>query len=199
MIGYGQIINGFSIDLNIISDMYNKVWDFFEKIYCINLDHRVDRWQHAQQEFEKVGVLERVERFSAIKDKDGRLGLIKSVLQLIKQSKEKGINNILIFEDDVHFLNNTVEILEKSISQIGNLDWWLFYLGANTHEPLQLITKSKPNILVLKKGFATHSLCYNKKTFDFFIRKYESLDKVEYEDILDVFMANYFQRKNLSL
>ncbi len=178
---------------------YNKVWDFFEEIYCINLDHRTDRWEHAQREFESVGVLDRVQRFSALSNKDGRLGLIKSVLVLIKMAKEKGLKNILIFEDDVHFINDTVPTLEKALSQIGTLDWWLLYLGANTHEPLQLITKSKPNILILKKGFATHSLCYNKKTYDFFIRKYETLEKVEFEDILDVFMANYFQRKNLCL
>lgn len=178
---------------------YNKVWDFFEEIYCINLDHRTDRWEHAQKEFENVGVLEKVQRYSGIKNNDGRLGLIKTVLDIIKQSKERELNNVLIFEDDVHFLNNTIEVLKKSLFQIGTLDWWLLYLGANTHEPLQLFSKARPNILILKNGFATHALCYNKKTFDFFIRKYDNLNYVEYGDILDVFMANYFQRKNMCL
>lgn len=178
---------------------YNKVWNFFEEIYCINLDHRTDRWEHAQKEFESVGVLDRVQRFSAIKEKDGRLGIIKSNLAIIKIAKEKGLNNVLVFEDDVHFINDTINILGKSLSQIGNLDWWLFYLGANTHEPLKLITKSKPNILILKNAFACHAFCYRNKTYDFFIRKYEGLEKIEFQDILDVFMANYFQKKNLCL
>jgi len=178
---------------------YNKIWNFFDEIYCINLDSRKDRWEKVQKEFYNVGVIDKVQRFSAIKEQDGRLGIIKSNLSIIKIAKEKKLKNVLIFEDDVHFLNDSVNILEKSILQIGNIDWWLLYLGANTHEKLQLITKSKPNLLILKKAFAAHSLCYNKKTFDFFIRKYENLNKVEYEDILDVFLANYFQRKNLCL
>lgn len=178
---------------------YYKIWNFFDEIYCINLDHRIDRWEKVQKEFDSVGVLPKIQRFSAIKETDGRLGIIKSNLAIIKIAKEKELKNVLIFEDDVHFINNTVDVLEKSLSQITNLDWWLLYLGANTHEPLQLFTKSKPNILVLKNAFAAHSLCYNKKTFDFFIRKYDGLEKVEYCDILDVFLAQYFQKKNLCL
>lgn len=178
---------------------YNKVWDFFEEIWCINIDERTDRWESVQKEFDKVGLLPRVKRFSAIRNNDGRLGVIKSNLEIIKMAKEKGLKNVLVFEDDVHFINDTLSILEKSIEQIGNLDWWLFYLGANTHEPLQPISKSKPNILILKNSFACHAFCYRYKTYDFFIRKYENLTKVEYPDILDVFMANYFQRKNLCL
>jgi GR25 family glycosyltransferase involved in LPS biosynthesis len=178
---------------------YNKVWDFFDEIYCINLDHRTDRWMKVQKEFDSVGVLQKIQRFPAIKEQDGRLGVIKSNLAIVKIAKEKGLKNVLVFEDDVHFINNPVENLEKAISQIGNLDWWLFYLGANTHQPLELITKSKPNLLILKNAFAVHSMAYKSPTYDFFIRKYEGLEKIEFNDILDVFLANYFQKKNLCL
>jgi GR25 family glycosyltransferase involved in LPS biosynthesis len=176
---------------------YNKVWDFFEEIYCINLDHRTDRWERVQKEFDSVGVLSKVQRFSAIKHPDGRLGLIKSNLEILKIAKEKGLNNVLIFEDDVHFLNDTVGILTKAIEQLGKLDWWLLYLGANTHEPLQPFVRSKPNILVLKNAFATHSVAHSKNTYDFFIRKFEGMEKVEFQDTLDVWFAGNFQRKNL--
>jgi len=179
---------------------YNKVWDYFDEIYCVNLDQRTDRWEHAKIEFDSVGVLDKVQRFSAIKENDGRLGIIKSNLAIIKIAKEKGLKNVLVFEDDVHFINDPVENLEKAINQLGTMDWWLFYLGANTHEKLNFITKSKPNLLILKNAYAAHSLCYNKKTFDFFIRKYDEITKItEFTDILDVFLAAYFQRKNLCL
>jgi len=178
---------------------YNKVWDFFDEIWCINLDHRKDRWTKAQMEFDSVGLLQRVNRFSAIKEEDGRLGVIKSNLQLIKMAKEKNLKNILIFEDDVHFINNPIETLDNSLNQIGTIKWSLIYLGANTHEKLELITRTKPNILQLKNAFAAHSICYNNNTFDIFIKKYENIEKVEWIDILDVWLAQSIQKRNLCL
>ena len=44
-------------------------FDYFDKIFCINLDSRPDRWESVQKEFDKVGILDRVERFSALTGK----------------------------------------------------------------------------------------------------------------------------------
>ena len=41
-----------------------EAFDYFDKIFCINLDSRPDRWELAQSEFDKVGILDRVERVS---------------------------------------------------------------------------------------------------------------------------------------
>ena len=65
--------------------IYNKVWDYFAEIYCINLDRRQDRWEHAIQEFTSVGVLDRVQRVSAVEHQDGRIGLLKSFLKIFIQ------------------------------------------------------------------------------------------------------------------
>ena len=45
-------------------------FDFFDKIYCINLDHRTDRWKNVQTEFEKLGISDRVKRISAVNRED---------------------------------------------------------------------------------------------------------------------------------
>ncbi len=173
-------------------------FDFFDEIYCINLDHRTDRWEQIQKEFEKVRILNRVKRFSAIKKDDGRVGCIKSALAIIKIAKAKGLNNVLIFEDDVKFIvKNPEKHLKKAISQIGNLDWYLFYLGANTHEKL---TKIKPNLILLKNGRATHTLAYNKKIFGTIIQRYEGIETInKFQDILDVYLADQIQSKHMCL
>ena len=44
-------------------------FDFFEKIYCINLDHRHDRWEECCKIFNEYGMSDKVERFSAIQYK----------------------------------------------------------------------------------------------------------------------------------
>jgi hypothetical protein len=173
-------------------------FDYFEEIYCINLDERTDRWKHAQKEFEKAGIKDRVKRFSAIRDEDGRVGIIKSNLAIVKLAKEKGFKNVLVFEDDVEFIvDNPQEVLKNSLEKIGNLDWTLFYLGANTHDKLIKINK---NLILLKNSFAVHSMAYSEKSYNTFIKKYEGLNKISsMNDILDVYLAQHFQEKYVCL
>lgn len=173
-------------------------FDYFDEIYCINLDERTDRWEHAQKEFEKAGILERVQRFSAIRDVDGRIGVIKSNLAIIKIAKEKKLKNVLIFEDDVEFIIDDPQTeLQKSINQAQGIKWHLFYLGANTHEKL---IKFKPNLILLKNAFAVHSMAYSDLMYDNFIRKYENIKTIKnFDDILDVYLARQIQDKYICL
>lgn len=175
-------------------------FDYFEEIYCINLDHRVDRWENAQKEFSKVGILDRVKRFSAIKLDDGRIGLIKSNLEIIKNAKKNNLENVLIFEDDVRFVSDdTLKILDLAIKQTKQLkiNWQLFYLGANTHTKL---TKVTPNLIALNNAFATHSLAYHKSIYDKYIDYAENIKQIKkHTDILDVWMASEIQSKYVAL
>jgi len=175
----------------------NNPFDYFDEIYCINLDERTDRWEHAQKEFEKAGIKDRVIRFSAIRDNDGRVGIIKSNLGIIKLAKKKGLKNVLVFEDDVEFIvDNPQDVLAKALEEV-NLDWTLFYLGANTHNKL---IKIKPNLILLKNAFAVHSMAYSEKAYDTFIKRYEGLSRISsHNDILDVYLAQHFQEKYICL
>ena len=173
-------------------------FDYFDEIYVINLDDRKDRLEHAMNEFTKAGIADRVKRFSAIRDVDGRVGIIKSNLAIIKIAKEKKLKNVLVFEDDVEFIVDDPQIvLQKSIDQVGNNKWHLFYLGANTHQKL---IRFKPNLILLKNAFAVHSMAYSDLMYDDFIRKYEKLDKInKFDDILDVYLAQQIQEKYICL
>jgi len=169
-------------------------FSFFNKIFCINLDHRTDRWEVCQKEFDKIDILDQVERFSAIKSDDGRIGIIKSNLEIVKYAKKNKLDNVLVFEDDVQFIvDNPNEVLKTSLSQLGDMKWVLFYLGANTHNKL---IKIKPNLILLKNSFAVHSMAYHNSVYEAFIRKYEGLERIsKYDDILDVFFAQHIQSK----
>ena len=66
----------------------------FEKIFCLNLDSRKDRWEESEREFEKVGFS--VERVKGVEGNFNRgyWGALKAA------SKYK---SSLILEDDVEF------------------------------------------------------------------------------------------------
>jgi glycosyl transferase family 25 len=103
--------------------------NYFGKIYCINLDERSDRWEKVKKKFESVG-LTNYTRFSAIKTGDGWNGCKQSHLTIIKEAKDKGYKNFLVFEDDFILHKDFNHILNESISSLPN-DWDMLYLGGN--------------------------------------------------------------------
>lgn len=173
----------------------NNPFNYFSELYCINLDRRTDRWEHAQKEFYSVGILDRIQRVSAVEHSDGRIGLIKSFLKIFKDVQERGIENVLIFEDDVHFLpeNNPIETLEKAISQAGGIEWSLFYLGANTHERCNIF---RPNLIMIRNAFSAHAVAYSHKTYKQIIERFEKTNEIRgINDINDVFFCQEIQNK----
>jgi len=147
---------------------------YFDKIYCINLDKRTDRWNEVQAQFKKHGI--EVERFSAEngntmgwkKDKytlkpgafNGVAGCIASHIKLYKIAKENNYKNILIIEDDCDFIDDLNEKFSKLIKEVPE-DWDLLYLGG-VHES-RYGTQFKPerltdNVLIGKRIITT--TCY---------------------------------------
>ena len=126
-----------------------KINEYFDKVYCINLDRRPDRWTAVNRRLKKIGI--EAYRFSAIdgesltrednqtveKNKDkkesdaitstGAMGCLLSHLEVLKNAKANNYKRILIFEDDVHMSND----FEKKISDSSNIEWKLLYLGAS--------------------------------------------------------------------
>ena len=172
-------------------------FDYFKEIHLINLDKRTDRLNNVMQEFEKLGIKDRVQRFKAIEKTDGRLGCIKSHVELLKYAKAKKLENILILEDDITFVQpNTNEILNNAIQQL-NMKWNLLYFGANTHTKLFKLTE---NLIYLNNAFATHSLAYHESIYDKIINKYDKMQQLtKHTDILDVYYCTDLQVNNTCL
>jgi GR25 family glycosyltransferase involved in LPS biosynthesis len=151
----------------------NNPFDFFHRIYCINLSHRTDKWEQSLQEFEKVGIKDRVIRFDGIKFDENKYGWMSrrggcfgSHREIINICNKDNISNVLIFEDDVQFINNTIENLNLSLKELPE-QWNIFYLGMNPvtdifHDPLVRISK---NLLKVKSAYTTHAIAYNKTSY----------------------------------
>jgi GR25 family glycosyltransferase involved in LPS biosynthesis len=176
-----------------------KAFEYFDKVFLINLDKRKDRLDRCNDIFEKNNVKDLVERFPGIvpdpsddipytkdteKIKVPLYGCLLSHVNIIKKAKAEGLKSILVFEDDVDFIN--IESIEKSVDQLKNREWSLFYLGANTHVPLEKVDE---NLLILKKGYATHAVAYHESFYDYFIESFEQ-KKIH---IIDVWLSDFGQ------
>jgi hypothetical protein len=138
-------------------------FDYFEKIYCINLDSRPERWKEAQVELSKAGILDRVERISGVVCKDPHEGCARAHLKVIEQSKRLGLSNCLIFEDDVWIMPDEIESLRLAVREIEQLDWDLFYIGGTTVGPAYQISShlAKATAVYSTQSYAISSRMYD--------------------------------------
>lgn len=173
--------------------------DYFDAIYCINLDERTDRWERCQGEFEKFGIADRVERFPGIKGKrDGRwnrpvpwgcrwfprpgaVGAAESHKAVIQLARNRGLNNVLVLEDDFVVLDNWEKNLNCALVDLELYDWNLFYLGYHLHEAHNLIINRGTCLgqVMSKKHRGIRLLvgvAYNSSIFDYLIENIDPFD-----------------------
>ncbi len=136
--------------------------DFFDGIYCVNLDHRRDKWEDCKADFDAIDC--EVHRFSAINGfemgippqapnpnfeiaglkgfslmRPGQVGCLLSHLGIIRLAMSQGMKNVMIVEDDVQF------DVDKFVAQCEFLSfvppsWDMIYFGGNHQtEPTPII------------------------------------------------------------
>ena len=110
---------------------------YFDKIICINLKHRADRWKEVSRQCQRAGIA--VERYDAIennpmgwvhipgKDKmnhikpeswPGAAGCMASHINVWKLAKANNWKNVLIIEDDCDFVDKLNKYLMIGIFYI---------------------------------------------------------------------------------
>ncbi len=162
--------------------------DFFDGIYCVNLDHRTDKWEDCKRDFDSIGC--EVHRFSAINGfeigippqipdpnfeiaglrgfsvmRPGQIGCLLSHLGIIRLAMSKGMKNVMIVEDDVQF---DVEKFPEQCEFLNELpvNWNMIYFGGNHQtDPtpcldLDTMIESK-TISITTCTFTTHCLAIN--------------------------------------
>jgi GR25 family glycosyltransferase involved in LPS biosynthesis len=174
--------------------------NFFDAIYCINLDRRPDRWDESVDEFKKWGI-EGFERFSAYDGQkiqrinnhtsSSEQGLVFSNIDILKDAIGKGHKSILVLEDDFVFTPDFCKIqdLLKDVPQ----DWDLLYFGGNHNGHKGIIPPEKitNNLVKVHYTFAAHAVGINSKFFEPFLNKITS-----FSSALDVMLTELQKSHN---
>jgi len=145
-------------------------FDYFDKIFCINLPHDFDRKEVMNKTFRDLGIYEKV--FWCFADKPyegyratnyqykGEFGVVLSQLKaLVAASFTKVENGIAIFEDDVHFDENSHRMLQEALDNVPD-DWDILYLGGR---PLEKLEHVQGNIYKVNKFTSAMSYCISAK------------------------------------
>jgi len=148
--------------------------EYFDKIYCINLDRRTDRWEdNCLPQFKKFGL--EVERFSATDGKlldlphgqpyNSELAGAMSHLAALKKAKNDNVQNLLLLEDDVVFKDDCNELFSKLINNVPK-DWEILFFGGNHVGGMQPISEG---VVKLGGSYAIHACGIKNTSFDVLI------------------------------
>ena len=156
--------------------------EFVDQIYCINLERRTDRkeiflkklTEEAETSTDNLTFIKAIDG-TTIPNEDmaeefhagwphytkGAWGRAVSHINAVKDAKEKGYKKILIFEDDVTFIND-FKTNYKLFYDNQPGEWDTLWLGANF--------VSRPRVLNDYVGsansYAAHAYMLTEKTFD---------------------------------
>jgi len=148
--------------------------------YLLNLDKRTDRLELVMPElvnFCKNTNMPLPNKISAVDGRQlypdyehaGRIGFNKSFEKIFQDAQKNDYQNIIVFEDDVEFIDNAGHLFNTAISQLPD-DAEIIYLGANLRQPLRRIT---PNIYRITNAWTTHAVIYTRAAIDKILHHYK--------------------------
>lgn len=192
----------------------NNPFDFFEKIYCINLKHRTDRWESCVSQFNYLEIAQRINRKEGIicahpdlsHGQNAQIGCALSHYYILKEAQQNNRSNVLVLEDDFLFLENKDFLfsdINKSTEELPK-NWDLFYFGAffikgYDHAPAE---KYSENLARAKTCLCTHAIAYSRNAINKILNNLkletetEVLDFIKEYKSIDWYLAREFQEKN---
>jgi len=123
--------------------------------------------------FAALGIADKVQRLPAVTTPwRYQLGCALSHRRAIAMAHRQGLDSILVFEDDTVFLHGTTWVLRRSVGELMEVPWKLFYLGGFYRSTVQdPIGGDAPvhgaSFLRHAPGLVTtHAVAYHRGVFD---------------------------------
>ncbi|MFH1152695.1 MAG: glycosyltransferase [Pseudomonadota bacterium] len=137
-------------------------WDFFDRLFCISLEERTDRRMRATAEFQRLGILDRVE-FVLVKKhpEDACQGIFESHILCMDRALAGQAKNVVIFEDDVIFHRYSPVTLDLCAEYLSaNPDWTMLFFGCLIRG---CSTAGRPGIKTIRYHALTHAYAVNRE------------------------------------
>lgn len=173
--------------------------DYFDEIFYINLDHRVDRRTLFEKQAKRLGFT--AKRYPAINGEEywsvlkvppaikaGELGCLASHMAIIAYAKDNALDNVLIMEDDCMLHDHINEKLPALMRLVPDY-WDMLYFGgchAKLNDQSKPPVRLHPNLLKVYCTLTT--VCYALRK-DFIEKLYYGLDLGKYQ--IDVAYTHY--------
>lgn len=154
-----------------------------DQAYVINLDSRPDRWEKMQERFKGSQV--ELHRVSAIKKRPGAYGLLLTAIKVLENAKAKGLQAILLLEDDCLPTPGWQErwaLVKKWLHENPKL--WDIYSGGTSsyHSPKEVGHIENIRFFQPKNTFGTHWVYIPARSYDMMInvyKKYKNTTRVK--------------------
>jgi len=150
---------------------------YFDKIYCINLNRRPDRWLSVTREFLRVG-FDDIKRYEGIDGETmdlsdipelkrlmtlGNYGIMQTQFNILNEAKANNYKSILITEDDVYF-SEEIRNLKLYMDSVPD-DWDMIYFGGSHNHGVPT-TKINDKVIKLGRTVATHCVAVKDTVYD---------------------------------
>jgi GR25 family glycosyltransferase involved in LPS biosynthesis len=112
---------------------------YLKNTIYINLDHRIDRREHTEEEFAKIGLLN-ANRLNATKMQYGAVGCSMSHIRCLELAKKENWPHVFIAEDDITFMNPELFLSKLAQFSDSNIEWDVLIVSGNTAPPFGLST-----------------------------------------------------------
>lgn len=150
-----------------------KLNDFFDCVYYINLNKRVDRKNKFWELNKNILDIEktiRIPAFDASNQKsntdfasiiNARTAISLSYMQPFLHASNNNYNEILIFEDDAEPFFTDPSTLKEYLINANQLKYEIMFLGGTVQSPLD---RASPKLFHLKGNIlATQAVCFNNR------------------------------------
>lgn len=181
----------------LFSQAKNQVanpFNFFDAIFCLNLDREPERWARMTERFRILDVGWRVERFPAV---EAREGCTLSHRAMVAEARRRNYENILIFEDDAVFLDQTLAVVGAAVADLSGRRWDFLYLGGCVwSQSFRFVTGSR--VLQSPTNMTcTHAIAINHTAYDRLLNEVPAEEGPEFDSFLAEYAAidQYLARK----